>query len=342
MSLLQDQFAGFIEQSDVTIALVISILVCIFGTFGICAVRAEERGHVCALRIFIVVLFVSCLLKICVGVTAVLFVTDSYTQQARTYATFGTDYHVDEEPWYQLNIGFLDDALADLFNAVTAYSCNAYRSCCFVIPRAGANSSLTSTCTSTHEGQTVGAAVSVLKDPSSAGFCQSITGVELNRQRVGALTSQLCEVLEDMGTLDLAQCAADFCTSSVVGFQEFTVKLYDWINDNIVWFAVGWCLQGCGDSLLFVSAVALARMQHRLGQRHSVAQDRLTKQARMEIVLAFKRVDTDRSGSLNREEFKALLQDACRVRRRVGAALSDEVIESVFRQYDVNGDGKQA
>jgi hypothetical protein len=335
LSWRQDKFAGFIEKSDVTIALAISILVCVFGTFGICAVKAEDRGHVCALRIFIMVLFVSCMLKICVGITAVLFVTDSYTQQARTYATFGTDFHIDEEAGIKLNIDFVDNFLTDVFNFLTAYSCNAYRSCCFVIPRAGAN--LTATCTSHHEGQTVGAMAAALKDPSSASFCQSITGSELNRQRVGALTSSLCEMLEDMGTLDLAQCESEFCNGGVVGFQEFTVKLYDWINDNIVWFAVGWCLQGMGDSLLFVSVIFLESMARQLGRRHAVAQDRLTKQAHMELELAFDRVDTDQSGNLNFAEVKALLEEAGRVRRRL--ALSDEVIKRVFGRYDVNGDG---
>eukprot|EP01052_Picozoa_sp_SAG31_P030584 SAG31_NODE_3150_length_4617_cov_23.083001_5_plen_337_part_00 len=208
------EYEGFIEANDVYLLLIGSVFMLCFGIFGFVAENCfGNKGHSHLLWVYIVILAILCVAQLLFGIVVGVWVIDSYSVEASTYANVDGD-DVLEERWYHIGVSAIDDALTETFERFNGYTCNTYRSCCYTYPREDKNRTIE--CSAGHLGSTVGANLQHLKDPSSPEFCRLATS---SSTTTGLGNKGLCVIYEEIDVVDLDACAAEFCNAGIDGYR---------------------------------------------------------------------------------------------------------------------------
>jgi hypothetical protein len=260
---IDNQYKDLVSDDAARVVLYCALLSAAFS--GVGCVGAFRRSR-CVLGAFLLVLLVVILAQIALAATVAWWIDVAYASKP-AHGPIDTDVTSPVETGDET----VDAYVSVAFSELEGYGCNLYRTCCMKAERfleangthtsepfLEANDTHTSealleandthvleplleanghTCTTAHNGATVGAAAALRHDPSGPTFCRIQTGSAVTSRAPPAFAQ--CLALQEAGVLVLDECVADFCAAGLTGYHRFMGDLLAWLRHQAGWMVLG-------------------------------------------------------------------------------------------------------
>jgi len=222
------KFEGLFERKHIMWAMLLSLGILAFSTFGVAAVCCATRCsssrcmvHKWMVGFFDLMLFGLICCQTFGAFMIFAWVWDSYSISGGTY-TSGLDQ---DDRKISTGIDAIDNFLDSSLTSIDGYACNSYVKCCWA-----ANETETRTSCTAVSSQNGDPLAQTLNDPSQDGFCTAVTGSKIPFKP----PAPLCNALHEVGVIDLTKCHAEFCNSGKNGFEAFIGDLFEWIRSHLI------------------------------------------------------------------------------------------------------------
>lgn len=262
---IDNKYEDLVSEDAARVVLYCALFTAAFS--GVGCLGAVRRSR-CVLGVFLLALFVVILAQIALAATVAWWIEVAYTTSKPSHGTIDADLTRPVETGDETVDAYVNVAFSEL----EGYGCNLYRTCCMKSePFSEANGTHTSepfleangthtssgplleaddtytsepsleanghTCTTAHNGATVGAAAALRHDPSGPDFCSILTGSAVTSRAPPAFAQ--CLALQEAGVLMLNDCTTNFCAAGIEGYHQFMGDLLAWLRHQVGWMVFG-------------------------------------------------------------------------------------------------------